>query len=244
MSRKSDSFVIPFPLSNTKNILPKHSKIQYFDNISSLLNQQTFEGINDNTERILMHGFPGEIISEIERLEQQNAEFNNIEGIDNLFVHLNKSDDESLDALVDEFMVEFPDFNILNYVDPALDGSLDAGIADILGTIDGDIRQPGIDINGLASTAVEERFVLSSPNQCETRFANQEPLTVPHMELQSLKSLMQQQHVVISELQEQVKMLKAINPQQSSNEMVQQVRSDAHPSRSPVNFILCCRLSK
>ncbi|XP_037033952.1 uncharacterized protein LOC119072762 [Bradysia coprophila] len=91
--------------------------------------------------------------AEIERLQQQNAEFNEIEGIDDLFIHYGRSDRHLLDEMVAEFGLECPDFDIFNYVDPALDAELDSDAAEALNVIDCDIEQSDINLNSLAESS-------------------------------------------------------------------------------------------
>ncbi len=122
-------------------------------------------------------------MAEIERLEQLNAEFSNIAGIDDLFIHHGRSDSDLLDEMLAEFGLEFPNFDIFNYVDPALDTAFDSGAAELLDIIDSEIRQPDINLNSLD---IQKKL-----------FAKQGE------ELQSLKSELQKQQELISELQQQ-----------------------------------------
>lgn len=99
-----------------------------------------------------------QIIAEKERLQQQNAEFNSIVGIENLFIHYGRSDNQLLDEMVTEFGLECPDFDIFKYVDPALDAALDDDAAKVLNAIDVEVGQQDVNLSSVddSSNHVEE----------------------------------------------------------------------------------------
>lgn len=178
----------------------------------------------DRTARILSSESQGEIIAELERLEQQNAEFNNIKGIDDLFIHHGRSDSDLLDEMVAEFQLEFPDFDIFNYVDPALDAALDSGAADVLNKIDCYIRQPDINLNSTASDDGNESCKLITPNRYDNGLDVQKSLLAEQgEEMRSLKCQLQKQQELISELQTQLNNLMA-NQQMNPVEEVEHQR--------------------
>lgn len=98
-----------------------------------------------------------QIIAEKERLQQQNAEFDSIVGIENLFIHYGRSDNQLLDEMVTEFGLECPEFDIFKYVDPALDAALDDDAAKVLNAIEVEVGQQDVILTSVDdSNHVEE----------------------------------------------------------------------------------------
>lgn len=58
-----------------------------------------------------------------------------------------------LDAMVPEFDLEFPDFNILKYVDPKLDTTLNVSV---LNTVDEHLRQAETNLHKLAGNSFQD----------------------------------------------------------------------------------------
>lgn len=119
--------------------------------------------------------------------------------------------------MVAEFGLECLDFDIFNYVDPALDAALDAGAAEILNTVDRDIN-----FNSLATDFVRESCVRTGPNRYQLGLGIQENLAGVDGELQSLKGQVHQQQELILELQQKLNNLMAIHQTKLPEEPEQQ----------------------
>ncbi|KAJ6645765.1 Zinc finger protein [Pseudolycoriella hygida] len=79
-------------------------------------------------------GIPDEILSDVEMLEE-DARMSVVDSC---------GDDLWLDQMVSDFLIEFPDFDISDYLDPELKSSLDNGVTDALHRIDHEIKQQDI----------------------------------------------------------------------------------------------------
>lgn len=107
--------------------------------------------------------------------------------------------------MVADFALEFPSFDILDYVDLELDSILDDGTAEVLETIDRSIEKPVVSLNKTANEGSNE---LMSVSESEASLDVQSATSdAPDRESLSLKSQMQQLNscLTVDEMKEQQK---------------------------------------
>lgn len=163
------------------------------------INAATFNGF----DKILKEDLPAKRTAEMGQLDQLKDNFIGIDCLNNLYIRPHQSDIDMVDAMVTDFGMRFPDFDIFNYVDP--------DVADDLHMVKSDIRQPENDPNKLAAG---NPFHECCNHRCQSRekscSANNRSLAPRDEDLEWLKFEVKRLQNVVLELQEQLNKLTVI----------------------------------
>ncbi|KAG4073058.1 hypothetical protein HA402_009477 [Bradysia odoriphaga] len=153
--------------------------------------------------------------------------------------------------MVSEFGLECPDFDIFNYVDPALNAEIDSDAAEALNVIDCDVEQADVNLNSLAESSEQlamaknhlkhqQELILQMQKQLnilvDTQRMNSDPLDVSarmHFEIPKIGNVTTNEQFSDSGRAEEVREIKSMHDSvfitQSEDDVALHVERDSLP---------------